>query len=61
MEDFCSRKRTVEMVWHQEGSLKALMTLHLFHSTFIKITPTTNSLLNGKLPGHLFISVGFDD
>lgn len=49
------------MFWHQEGSLNAMMSLDQFHSTFILITTTTNSLLNEKLPGHLFISVGLDD
>ena len=49
------------MFWPQEGSLKAMMSLYQFHSTVIIITATTNSLLNEKLPGHLFISVGLND
>lgn len=61
MEDVCSKKRTIEMFWHREGSLNAMMSLYQFHSTFIIITTTTNSLLNEKLPGHLFISIGLDD
>lgn len=49
------------MFWHQKGSLKAMMSLYQFHSTFIIITTMTNSLLNEKLPGHLFIPIGLDD
>lgn len=58
---FLLQKRTIGMFWHQEGGLNALMSLYQFHSTFIIITITTDSLLNEKLPGHLFISVGLDD
>lgn len=55
------QKRTMEMFWHQEGGLKALRSLYRFHSAYIIITITTDSLLNEKLPGYLFISVGLDD
>jgi len=55
MGRFPLQKRTIEMFWHQEGSLKAVMSLYQFHSTDIIITATTNSLLNEKLPGHLHL------
>lgn len=58
---FRLQKRTIELFWHQEGGRNAMMSLYQFHSTFIIITAPTNSLLNGKLPGHLFISIGLDD
>ena len=61
MGRFPLQKRTIEMFWPQEGSLKAMMSLYQIHSTVIIITATTNSLLNEKLPGHLFISVGLND
>lgn len=46
---------------HQEAPPNAMMSLDRFHSTFIIITATTNSLLNEKLPGHIFISLGRGD
>lgn len=61
MEDFCSKKGPIEMCWHQEGRLNAIMSLDQCHSTFVIITTPTNRLLDAKLPGPLFISVGLDD